>query len=36
MKSVHSSLDEDSRQKKPSLVRFKPEVDMEDTKFHVG
>ena len=40
LNSDHSSSDEDSRKKrkpkKPSLVRFRPEVDMEDPKFHVG
>ena len=40
LKSCQPSLDEDSKKKKkaknPSLVRFKPDVDMENPKFHVG
>ena len=40
LKSCESSSDEDSKKKKkaknPSLVRFKPDVDMENPKFHVG
>ena len=36
LNSVTDSSDEDSTRKKPKLVRFRPEMDMNDPKFHVG